>query len=595
MNRYNYDFMMNDYNNEEEDESPMDNNNEQNDLNNEQNNEEMFGVVDEINQEIARADKNLHETKKKRMMYEQMNKENLMRLNKNRINSYNEINDLEDIFDNNKKYQFSTPSRVYEPNFNISSDINDNYLYNKTFNDYNNHNNIQEKLNSKNIYGAKSYPELNNNENQIKNGIIKKSNKNQTNEIDDLNHNTENFLSENSSDNINQINLSKGDVEQLIKEFNQLQIKYSNLLKTNKILQNSLNKERNNFSKEIKTKEIKISELTKQKQNSKDPDLNNSKSAKIRGKITYKEFEALQNDYDDKFRENTKLKEDLKKQDEELEKYKKEKEEYKQSIIDMKKMSEENYQMKGQIISLNNDNVILFNKMKKYDEDKDKVKQYEKELKTKISDLNIDNRNKEEKIKELMDIIEKNEIKNNNIEEKKIKEKEQINVLKKELDSLKLKCVNYEKLVIANEKLNLSLQEKEDEIKNLNAKIEELNKPKKEEINSENNNNSNQQLKEKDNIIQTLKEEKSELENKLNNTRLKLTDFEGKLETKKLIIKKYYEDKKDLEKFKEEKKEVYETIKNLRDKNNDLEKKVRNLRKTIEDERKKRDKENSDK
>ena len=42
------------------------------------------------------------------------------------------------------------------------------------------------------------------------------------------------------------------------------------------------------------------------------------------------------------------------------------------------------------------------------------------------------------------------------------------------------------------------------------------------------------------------------------------------------------------------KKEVYETIKNLRDKNNDLEKKVRNLRKTIEDERKKRDKENSD-
>ena len=91
-----------------------------------------------------------------------------------------------------------------------------------------------------------------------------------------------------------------------------------------------------------------------------------------------------------------------------------------------------------------------------------------------------------------------------------------------------------------------------------------------------------------------MKEEKSELENKLNNTRLKLTDFEGKLETKKLIIKKYYEDKKDLEKFKEEKKEVYETIKNLRDKNNDLEKKVRNLRKTIEDERKKRDKENSD-
>ena len=52
------------------------------------------------------------------------------------------------------------------------------------------------------------------------------------------------------------------------------------------------------------------------------------------------------------------------------------------------------------------------------------------------------------------------------------------------------------------------MQEKEDEIKKLNSKIEEINKPKKEEINSENNNNSNQKLKEKDNIIQTLKEEK---------------------------------------------------------------------------------------
>ena len=94
-------------------------------------------------------------------------------------------------------------------------------------------------------------------------------------------------------------------------------------------------------------------------------------------------------------------------------------------------MSEENYQIKGQIISLNNDNAILFKKMKKYDEDKDKVKKYEKELKTKISDLNIDKRNKEEKIKEFIEIIEKNEIKNNNIEEKKIKEKEQLNILKK--------------------------------------------------------------------------------------------------------------------------------------------------------------------
>ena len=90
------------------------------------------------------------------------------------------------------------------------------------------------------------------------------------------------------------------------------------------------------------------------------------------------------------------------------------------------------------------------------------------------------------------------------------------------------------------------------------------------------------------------KEEKTELEYKLNNARQKLTALEGKFETKKLILKKYYEDKKDLEKFRQEQKTINETIKNLNDQNKELEKKVRNLRKTIEDERKKNNKENSD-
>ena len=91
-----------------------------------------------------------------------------------------------------------------------------------------------------------------------------------------------------------------------------------------------------------------------------------------------------------------------------------------------------------------------------------------------------------------------------------------------------------------------------------------------------------------------MKEEKTELEYKLNNARQKLTALEGKFETKKLILKKYYEDKKDLEKFRQEQKTINETIKNLNDQNKELEKKVRNLRKTIEDERKKNNKENSD-
>ena len=144
--------------------------------------------------------------------------------------------------------------------------------------------------------------------------------------------------------------------------------------------------------------------------------------------------------------------------------------------------------------------------MKQYDEDKDKVKKFEKELKTKISDLNIDNRNKDDKIKELMEIIDKNKINKNIFEEKQMKENELINNLKKELDSLKVKCINFEKLVISNEKLKISLQEKEDEIKKLNTKIEEIAKEKKEkqeENNSENNNNINQQLEEKENCIKS--------------------------------------------------------------------------------------------
>ena len=63
-----------------------------------------------------------------------------------------------------------------------------------------------------------------------------------------------------------------------------------------------------------------------------------------------------------------------------------------------------------------------------------------------------------------MEIIDKNKINKNIFEEKQMKENELINNLKKELDSLKVKCINFEKLVISNEKLKISLQEKEDEI-----------------------------------------------------------------------------------------------------------------------------------
>ena len=55
-----------------------------------------------------------------------------------------------------------------------------------------------------------------------------------------------------------------------------------------------------------------------------------------------------------------------------MEEYKEEKEQYKKALIENKNLSEENYELKGQVMSYKNDNVILIKKMKKYDEEKEK-------------------------------------------------------------------------------------------------------------------------------------------------------------------------------------------------------------------------------
>ena len=62
-----------------------------------------------------------------------------------------------------------------------------------------------------------------------------------------------------------------------------------------------------------------------------------------------------------------------------------------------------------------------------------------------------------------MEILKQND-KDNKIEE--------INKLKKEIDSLKLKCINQEKLLSENNNLSFSLRKKEEEIKKLNETIE---------------------------------------------------------------------------------------------------------------------------
>ena len=123
MDEYNQDFLNNNYNmNDEDDISPIEYTNESLEdkyLGINQNNGEMFGVFDEINQNYEEITKNFKETQKKQKLYEQRIKENFERLNQNHHNNYY----INNNFDNNQ-YQFSTSSRQYEPNINISSDNN---------------------------------------------------------------------------------------------------------------------------------------------------------------------------------------------------------------------------------------------------------------------------------------------------------------------------------------------------------------------------------------------------------------------------------------------------------------------------------------
>ena len=121
------------------------------------------------------------------------------------------------------------------------------------------------------------------------------------------------------------------------------------------------------------------------------------------------------------------------------------------------------------MISLNNDNVILVQRMKTFDEEKEKIMKGEKELKVRISELNVENRQKKEKIQELTEMVEM--LKKQ--EEKQSKEKKEKNDLLKEIELLKSKCINYDKLILEKEKLAASLKEKEEEIKKLkeDAKI----------------------------------------------------------------------------------------------------------------------------
>ena len=380
MEPYNFDYLPDNDNfngEEEEDEYPINNediNSDDNYYEDNQNKEEMFDVFDEIHQNFEEISKNLKDTKIKQKIYEKKTEENFRRLNENRYKKYNYNINYEDDLNLDNKFQYTFPSRMKKQFMDISGE-NNNYINYNTSSNYNqinskgsffSNNNLGIKDDSQinnNSYQNNEYINQNNlnyNPNEIKKGFIKKSNSNANMKN---NNNENNLLNENNIANTNKKDLSN-EIEKVMNEFNDMRAQNKNLIKENKILQDLLNKDKKNFAKELKAKDCKIEELLKENKKLKNSDLeiskvsdfNNSKKSKTN--LKSKKFESLQDDYDRIFNENLKLKEENKTLSQELDEKKEEKEQYKQALIENKNLSEENYQLKGKIITLNNDNVI---------------------------------------------------------------------------------------------------------------------------------------------------------------------------------------------------------------------------------------------
>ena len=197
---------------------------------------------------------------------------------------------------------------------------------------------------------------------------------------------------------------------------------------------------------------------------------------------------------------------------------------------------------------MNNDNVILFKKIKKIEEENDIIKKENERIKIILNELKNENSQKNEIIKnfEIKQDNEKNF--NLNVKEDLFKTKEENNNLKKEIEDLKAKCINSEKLERKNELLILDQKKKEVEIKDLNNLIKKL----KEGILEENNqineeppdSEATKQIKEKERIIKELKEEKDNIQEQLNKKRAIITQLEAMVKNKDLLLKQYYKKKK---------------------------------------------------
>ena len=184
-------------------------------------------------------------------------------------------------------------------------------------------------------------------------------------------------------------------------------------------------------------------------------------------------------------------------------------------------------------------------------------KKLDRDNKIELEQLNIANNKNEQKIYEVSEKLKikkyENETTNINMQEYKTSTEKEINNLKKEIECLKLKSINCEKLEKENEKLVLLKKQKDVEIKDLNNLIKKLRKEIVNDISSEEHKvneeddkeNYTEKIKEltknlamKEKEIIELKEEKNTLKEILNRTRIKLTENEAKVKSQSLLLKK---------------------------------------------------------
>ena len=606
-----------------------------------QNNEKMFNIFNDIEKNIKEVSENIIETNKIQKMYALKNIENANRIKKNHMNHFKTTAEYysnnNNLSPNEKYFKYNAPSRIYKPNFDISNNFPAfpaNYMPNNN------------QFNTENIFRSGEFNKINNyynkeendksseglngkNNNLIKKGFIRRakstnnSNHDKNKDNMDLSNNSNTF-----SENRKKIFYSNKMMNKLLEDIKAFKLGNQNLLNKNKSLIQKLN----DYQKEIKEKDLRIKNLEKivknEFNNNEDKNIdnnvkdnkdeinnqNNKSINKENNKIDNNDYNDInryshltfnlgdnisvykkslayfENEYDKLFKDNIKLKEEIEKLKKELDDREEEKNKYDQLVEELKKTNKENYSLKSQNMSLNKDNLLMIQKIKKLEGENDLIKNEDQKMAIKYEKMSNDNGKIEKEFGDIIEKLKKKENENVKLNLNLESAEREINGLNKEIEELKLICIKCENLEKQNEKLILTKKQNEVEIKDLNNIIRKLEEKQfqdedEEENHAEENNNNEKnknyeellkkELDEKNRIIEDMKDEKEVFTLKYNAAKQKLTEMEAIIETQKALRKKFQEQKKDVQKLQK----LQEDNKNLREQCKKYEKQIIQLEK----------------